>query len=105
MTTYDSAELATLVEQIPIAAADRGLLFVADAGFNKEADVELSAATVALDAALAIAAAAKAPFVWLSETRFYAELLRSVMTEEETDELSRKVERVNGWSSAGSCRF
>jgi hypothetical protein len=94
MTTYDSAELATLAEQIPVAAAERGLLFVADAEFNKESDVGLSAATVALDAALAIAAATQAPFVSLSETRFYAELLRSVLTDEATDELPRKVERV-----------
>lgn len=94
MTTYTSAELAALAEHIPVATADKGLLFVVDAEFNKEVDVELSAATVALDAALAIAVAAQAPFVSLSETRFYTELLRSVMTDEESDELPRKVERV-----------
>jgi hypothetical protein len=94
MTAYSSAELAALADHVPVAAADRGLLFVADAEFNREADVELSGATVALDSALAIAAAAQAPFVSLSETRFHAELLRSVMTDDDNNELPLRVERV-----------
>ncbi|MDQ1059734.1 hypothetical protein QFZ23_003635 [Arthrobacter globiformis] len=94
MTTYTSAELAALAEHVPVAAADKGLLFVADAEFKNESDVVLGAATVALDAALAIALAVQAPFVSVSETRFCAELLRSVMTDEERNELPRKVERI-----------
>jgi hypothetical protein len=94
MTVYSSAELAALADHVPVAAADKGLLFVADAEFNREADVALTGSTVALDSALAIAAAAQAPFISLSETRFYSELLRSVMIDEDSNELPLRVEGV-----------
>ncbi|MDN4611470.1 hypothetical protein [Arthrobacter burdickii] len=94
MTTFNSAELATLAEHIPDAAADKGLLFVVEATFSGQADVELSAATVTLDTALAIAVAAQAPFVSLSTTTFYEDLLRTLMMQDERVELPRKVDRV-----------
>jgi hypothetical protein len=79
MTTYTSAELAALAEQIPTEAGHRGLLFVGEAEFNKEADVELNAATVTVDSALAIAVTAHAPFVSLEMSRFSTHVLRSAL--------------------------
>lgn len=92
MTTYTSAELAALAEQIPTEAGHRGLLFVGDAEFNKEADVELNAATVTVDSALTIAVTAHAPFVSLEMSRFSTHVLRSALATD--DVLPEAVEEI-----------
>lgn len=95
MTTFTSTELAALAEQIPTKAIDRGLLFVKEVEFVKAADVQLSSDTVGLDAALAIAAAANAPFVSLSTLEFNGEMLRLyVAHEDDVTVLPDEVERV-----------
>lgn len=89
---FSSAELSDLAEHIPVAAADRGLLFMADAEFNKEPDVELSAAAVTLDSALALAVGSQAPFITVSETKFYAQQFRAVLTDPGHTVLAPKAE-------------
>lgn len=92
MTTFTSAELAALAEQIPVQANQRGLLFIEEAEFNKKADVELSAAAVTVDAALAIAVTAHAPFVSLEISRFSASVMRMALTAD--DVLPEAIERI-----------
>lgn len=94
MTTYTSAELAVLAEQIPAEAAGRGLLHVQDAEFMKAADVQLSSDTVELDAALAIAIAAQAPFISLKTDKFDAAEVRKALADDDDEGLPAKTLRL-----------
>lgn len=102
MTTYNSAELATLAERIPKQAAAQGLLYVGEAEFKKAVDVELNGATVSLDTALAIASAGQAPFVSLTTLIFQSSELKDMLTEDDDEdvELPDKVLRLISASSS-----
>ncbi|MCI0142074.1 hypothetical protein KNN17_10835 [Arthrobacter bambusae] len=100
MTIFTSAELAALAEEIPNKAVDRGLLYVAEAEFVKSADVQLSAAMVSIDNALAIAISAQAVFVSLTVHKFDPDELREVIAQEDGEELPAEVNRLV--SAAGS---
>jgi hypothetical protein len=92
MTTYTSADLSLLAGQIPDQANHRGLLHVEEVEFNKKADVELSAAAVTIDLALAVALTAHAPFVSLQVSRFDASVMRMAMSTD--DVLPEAIERI-----------
>ncbi|MDQ0078240.1 hypothetical protein [Arthrobacter oryzae] len=102
MTTYTSADLSLLAEQIPTLAMDRRLLFILEAEFVKDIDVTLSGGTVSLDTALAIASAGQAPFISLNTLMYEASQLMEALTEDDDGDglLSEEVLRLISDSTA-----